>query len=188
MVIASAGEVQLEPKYDRASEVKAFDDTKADVKGLVDAGISEVPRMFHRPPDTYGETYVPSASQFSIPVIDLQGVQEVLSTRKSIVEEVRNASKEWGFFQIINHGIPASVLEDMKVRVRRFFEQDVELKKQFYTRDFPKKVTHNSNFDLLTAPTANWRDSVFCYMAPDPPKPEELPEPFRDVMFEYTIK
>ncbi|GMI64198.1 hypothetical protein like AT1G06620 [Hibiscus trionum] len=186
MVVDKAGEVLFEPKYDRASEIKAFDETKAGVKGLVDAGVSEVPRMFHQPPDTFGETYVPSASQFSIPVIDLQGVQEDGSTRKSIVEEVRTASKEWGFFQIINHGIPVSVLEEMKVRVRRFFEQDEELKKQFYTRDNTKKVVHNSNFDLLTAPTANWRDSVYCNMAPDPPRPEELPEPFRDMMFEYN--
>ncbi|KAK8548617.1 hypothetical protein V6N12_061527, partial [Hibiscus sabdariffa] len=33
---------------------------------------------------------------------------------------------------------------------------------------------------------ANWRDSVYCKMAPDPPTPEELPEPFRDMMFEYN--
>ncbi|KAK8703878.1 hypothetical protein V6N13_047521 [Hibiscus sabdariffa] len=33
---------------------------------------------------------------------------------------------------------------------------------------------------------ANWRDSVYCKMAPDPPTPEELPKPFRDMMFEYN--
>ncbi|KAE8723788.1 1-aminocyclopropane-1-carboxylate oxidase-like protein 11 [Hibiscus syriacus] len=135
--------------------------------------------MFHRPPDTFGETYVPSAYQFSIPVIDLQGVQGDRSTRKSVVEHVRTASKEWGFFQIINRGIPVSILEEMKVRVRWFFEQDVELKKQYYTRGNTKKVVHNSNFDLLTAPAANWRDTVYCKMTPDHPRPE-------DIMFEYT--
>ncbi|KAL4309171.1 hypothetical protein GQ457_01G031830 [Hibiscus cannabinus] len=185
-VVAKAGEVQLEPVYDQAREIKAFDETKAGVKGLVDAGISDVPRMFHQPPDSFGETYVPTASQFSIPVIDLEGVKEDRSTRKSIVEEVRVASKEWGFFQIINHGIPVSVLEEMKVSVRRFFEQDVELKKHFYTRDLSKKVVHNSNFLLHTTPAASWRDTICCYMAPDPPSPEELPEPFRDMMVEYT--
>ncbi|KAE8734135.1 putative 2-oxoglutarate (2OG) and Fe(II)-dependent oxygenase superfamily protein [Hibiscus syriacus] len=179
MAVAKSGEVIFEREYDRASEIKAFDETKAGVKGLVDAGTSEVPRMFHQPPDTSGETYVPTASQYTIPVIDLQGVKEYRSTRKSIVEEVRTASKEWGFFQIINHGIPVSVLEEMKTSVRRFFEQDVELKKQFYTRDFTKKIIHNSNIHLFTAPAANWRDSICCIMAPDPLNREELPEPLR---------
>ncbi|TYH27139.1 hypothetical protein ES288_A02G045600v1 [Gossypium darwinii] len=188
MVAVDAGEVQtqFELKYDRASEIKAFDEMKTGVKGLVDSGISEVPRIFHQPPDIVGESYVPSATQFSIPVIDLQGVKEDPSTHTEIVKQVLNASQEWGFFQIINHGIPLSVLEEMKVRVRRFYELDNELKKQFYTRDTSKKVVYNCNFDLHTAPAANWRDTVYFDIAPDPPKPEELPEPFRDMMVEYT--
>ncbi|XWS13821.1 hypothetical protein CRYUN_Cryun36dG0071400 [Craigia yunnanensis] len=188
MVVANTGEVQATPKpeYDRASEVKAFDDRKSGVKGLVDDGITEVPRIFHQPPDNFEKTSVPSGTQFTIPVIDLEGVKKDPITRKEIVEEVRNASKQWGFFQVINHGIPVSVLEEMKDRVHRFFEQDVEVKKQFYTRDNMKKVVYNCNFDLHTAPAANWRDSVFCRMAPDPPKLEELPEPFRDIMVEYS--
>ncbi|KAJ6356207.1 hypothetical protein OIU78_004338 [Salix suchowensis] len=32
--------------YDRQSELKAFDDTKAGVKGLVDAGVTKIPRIF----------------------------------------------------------------------------------------------------------------------------------------------
>jgi hypothetical protein len=67
------------------------------------------------------------------------------------------------------------VLEEMDAGVRRFFEQDVEVKKKFYTRDVTKRFVYNSNFDLHTAPVANWRDTFFSYMAPYPPKPEELP-------------
>ncbi|KAK8571892.1 hypothetical protein V6N12_027960 [Hibiscus sabdariffa] len=40
--------------------------------------------------------------------------------------------------------------------------------------------------DRLIRDEANWRDSVYCKMAPDPPTPEELPKPFRDMMFEYN--
>ncbi|KAE8734137.1 putative 2-oxoglutarate (2OG) and Fe(II)-dependent oxygenase superfamily protein [Hibiscus syriacus] len=148
MAVAKSGEVIFEREYDRASEIKAFDETKAGVKGLVDAGTSEVPRMFHQPPDTSGETYVPTASQYTIPVIDLQGVKEYRSTRKSIVEEVRTASKEWGFFRSL-------------------------------TMEY-------LNIHLFTAPAANWRDSICCIMAPDPLNREELPEPLRDMMVEYT--
>ncbi|RXI00057.1 hypothetical protein DVH24_030547 [Malus domestica] len=41
--------VATKTNYDQKSEVKAFDDTKEGVKGLVDAGITEVPRIFHQP-------------------------------------------------------------------------------------------------------------------------------------------
>ncbi|CAL1357790.1 unnamed protein product [Linum trigynum] len=39
--------------YDRLAELKAFDETKARVKGLVDSRITEteVSRIFHIPPD-----------------------------------------------------------------------------------------------------------------------------------------
>ena len=33
--------------YDRLRELKAFDDTKAGVKGLVDAGVAAIPAIFH---------------------------------------------------------------------------------------------------------------------------------------------
>lgn len=166
----------FDTNYDRASELKAFDDTKAGVKGLVDAGITEIPRIFHQPPDEFEKSSLITAdAKFSFPIIDLEGVKNGLVDRKEIVDKVRNASETWGFFEVINHGIPLTVLEEMKDGVRRFYEQDVELKKKFFSRDFTRKVVYNSNFDLYSAPAANWRDTLCCLMAPNPPKPEELP-------------
>lgn len=80
-----------------------------------------------------------------------------------------------GFFQVVNHGIPQSVVEEIEAGVRRFYEQEAEVKKEFYTRDPKRTVRYNSNFDLFRAPAANWRDTIFCLMAPNPPNPEELP-------------
>lgn len=171
------------PEYDRVSELKAFDETKAGVKGLVDAGIKEVPRIFHQPRDHFEKGSVSGGTDHqvsTIPVIDLEGVkQNPTTTRKEIVEKVRNASKTWGFFQVVNHGIPMNVMEEMKNGVISFFEQDVEAKKQLFSRDYTKRVVYNSNFDLYSAPAAKWRDTVFCSIAPDPPKPEDLPAIFR---------
>ncbi|KAF3456510.1 hypothetical protein FNV43_RR01162 [Rhamnella rubrinervis] len=62
-------------EYDRASELKAFDETKAGAKGLVDAGDTQIPRIFYRPPE---ENHLRESSagqtKFSIPVIDLEGL------------------------------------------------------------------------------------------------------------------
>lgn len=60
--------------------------------------------------------------------------------------------------------------------VRRFYEQDSEIKKKWYTRDGSKTVVYNSNFDLFTAASANWRDTTYCNMAPNPPIPGDLPD------------
>ncbi|XP_039040229.1 1-aminocyclopropane-1-carboxylate oxidase homolog 1-like isoform X2 [Hibiscus syriacus] len=177
------------PKYDRTSELKAFDETKAGVKGLVDAGIKQVPRIFHHPQDEMQKNSSVSDDGIpvSIPVIDLKNLKEDPGTRRKIVDKVRSASESWGFFQVVNHGIPVSVLEEMKDGVLRFFEQDLEAKKKFFTRDYStKSVVYNSNFDLYSSPAANWRDTLFSFMAPSPPMPEELPEVSRYLIIYVT--
>lgn len=55
--------------YDRLSQLKAFDETKAGVKGLVDGGVTKIPQIFISPPDTLGKGA--SNLDSSIPVIDL---------------------------------------------------------------------------------------------------------------------
>ncbi|CAN6694129.1 unnamed protein product [Malus baccata var. baccata] len=118
--------VATNTNYDRKSEVKAFDDTKG-VKGLVDAGITELHRFFHHPPESDVHYQINNsgsdseATQFSISVIDLQGLDRLDSPtkRKEIVAKVGEASETWGFFQIVNHGIPVDVLEEIRVRLVR---------------------------------------------------------------------
>lgn len=175
-----------ESKHDRKSELKAFDDTKSGVKGLVDAGVSKVPQIFISPPNTTTKNSNSTTGQFIFPVIDLQGINDIQINRKKVIEKVRNASETWGFFQVINHGIPCDVLEEMIRGAGSFHEQNTEIKKQWYTREFTKRVVYNSNFDLYSAPATNWRDTFFCIMAPNPPSLEELPPICRDIIVKYS--
>ncbi|KAL3626403.1 hypothetical protein CASFOL_029952 [Castilleja foliolosa] len=176
--------------YDRAAELKAFDDTKLGVKGLVDAGVSKIPQIFIIPQDKdiikNGSKTDTTKVNFVVPVIDLQDIGDNPISRQAIVEKIRHASETWGFFQVINHGIPIGVLDEMLSGVRRFNEQESEAKKKYYTRDFTKKVVFNSNFDLYASPAANWRDTFLTFMAPDPPEPGELPDSCRNVQIEYS--
>ncbi|KAK9993488.1 hypothetical protein SO802_023191 [Lithocarpus litseifolius] len=90
--------------YDRAKEVKEYDETKAGVKGLVDPAVTEVPRFLIHPPESLPNPMLsPATTQFQVPVIDLQGFEQ--SCRQmEIVDQMRKASETWGFFQMINHG------------------------------------------------------------------------------------
>ncbi|KAK4855575.1 hypothetical protein QYF36_008622 [Acer negundo] len=136
---------------DRASKLRAFNETKVGVKGLADVGIDKIPHIFYQPPDNFNKAPVSGDTKFNFPIIDLERVDKDPIQRKEIIERVGNTSEKWGFFLVTNHGIPVSVLEEMKAGVH-------------------------------SAPTTNWRDSMFCYMAPDPPKPKDLPAACRFVI------
>ena len=165
---------KVEPDSEIAKELKAFDDTKAGVKGLVDAGITKVPRIFYHPADNIKKASDLGYTEYTIPVIDLAKIHEDPSVRKRVVERVRDASETWGFFQVVNHGIPESTLKEMEDGMLRFFKQDNEVKKEFYTRDH-RPFMYNSNFTLYSRPSATWKDSFLCHLAPIAPKPEDLP-------------
>ncbi|KAG9441524.1 hypothetical protein H6P81_017378 [Aristolochia fimbriata] len=176
---------ETSPSYDRLGELKAFDETKLGVKGLVDAGVTKIPRIFSLPDEDLINYEAPSTLLEGIPIVDLSGV-ELEDRRKEIVKEIGEALETWGFFQVINHGIPQRVLDEMLQGVRRFHEEPEEEKKAFYSRDPKKRVRLATNFDLFQSKAANWRDTLNCCMTPDFQGPEELPKACRDIVMVYS--
>lgn len=169
----------LPDNLDRVQQLRAFDDTKAGVKGLTDSGIQKLPKIFVRPPEELPQQLTSDAQiQVQIPVIDLTGIHEA-DGRKQVIEQVRTASNIWGFFQVVNHGVPSSVLDAMINGIREFHEMDVEEKKKYYTRDPSSRVRYNSNFDLFTSKAADWRDTLGISFH-DGFQPEQLPLPCRE--------
>lgn len=168
-------------EYDRKSETKEFDDTKTGVKGLLEKGLSKIPRIFFHDQYILEKKSISARPEYSVPIIDFEGLNEDAVKRKEIFNKVKDACESWGFFQIINHGIQVSILDKVTEGIRKFHELETEVKKQYYSRDVKRKITFNTNFDLLQASTANWRDSIYFVMAPDPPEPEEIPEVCRYV-------
>ncbi|CAI9775962.1 unnamed protein product [Fraxinus pennsylvanica] len=149
-------------EYDRMQELKAFDETKAGVKGLVDAGLQKIPKIFVRPNEELEEELNYKRAQIEVPVIDMGGLEKA-GRRKQIVEEVRIASETWGFFQ------------------------DIEVKKKYYTRDNTRRVRFNSNYDLFTSRTANWRDTLsISFSDPEQIDSKEFPDSCRESALEYS--
>jgi len=60
----------------------------------------------------------------AIPVIDIAGVTQNASgaAAQQAVDEIARACHEWGFFQVVNHGVPAELIDETWQQARRFFE------------------------------------------------------------------
>ncbi|CAI9262980.1 unnamed protein product [Lactuca saligna] len=77
-------------------------------------------------------------STLSVPVIDLHTLFSTdpgSSTYSSELNKLHTAAKEWGFFQVINHGISESLLEDFKREVLSFFKLPMEEKQKLWQKE-----------------------------------------------------
>ncbi|KAJ0969151.1 hypothetical protein J5N97_022028 [Dioscorea zingiberensis] len=153
--------------FDRVKALKEFDDTKAGVKGLVDSGITTIPAIFRHP--HLHHDLSPAASHLSIPTVDLS------LPRSTVIDHIVSASKQWGFFQVVNHGIPLSAIENTISAIRSFHELPADVRSQHYTRERVGGVSYSSNLDLFRARAASWRDTVQIHMGPVRPEVDRIP-------------
>ncbi|KAG6653171.1 jasmonate-induced oxygenase 2-like [Carya illinoinensis] len=67
-----------------------------------------------------------------IPLIDLSPILSSgnVSAVEGLVSEIRKACKEWGFFQVINHGVPLEKRQRIEAAARKFFAQSLEDKRK----------------------------------------------------------
>ncbi|XBH82202.1 hypothetical protein VPH35_070900 [Triticum aestivum] len=172
---------------DRLRALKAFDHTKAGVKGLVDAGVTTIPSIFHHPLPIERTDH---DQHFTIPVIDLAaatgGTTTTPSKRVELVGAVKAAAETVGFFQVVNHGVPKAAMSEILMAVQGFHEQPREAKAPYYTRDLGRPVRYWSNFDLFQSPAAQWRDTLYMQITPELPQLEEIPPACRPIALEYA--
>ncbi|KAK4850856.1 hypothetical protein QYF36_010368 [Acer negundo] len=169
--------------YDRAKQVQQFDDSKTGVKGLVDSGITTIPRFFIHPPETLSDIKQNSTTRPDaqlIPTIDLSDL------RPSIVEKIARASRDLGFFQIVNHGIEPEILERLIGAIKGFHEQPPEIKAPVYCREMNRGVSFFSNVDLFRSKAASWRDTLQVKLGPTMPGLDKIPDICRNELVEWN--
>ncbi|MED6217058.1 iron ascorbate-dependent oxidoreductase [Stylosanthes scabra] len=70
------------------------------------------------------------SSSLALPIIDLND--------PNAMEQIGHACEEWGAFQLKNHGIPKSVIEELEMQTKRLFDLPKEQKmKALRTPDYP---------------------------------------------------
>ncbi|KAF2308408.1 hypothetical protein GH714_006877 [Hevea brasiliensis] len=122
--------------YDRLKEIKQFEDSKLGVKGLLDSGITSIPRFFIHPSETLSDLKPTTRLQTytTIPTIDIS------DQRSKVVEQVALACRELGFFQIVNHGIALEVVDRIIGAVKGFHEQPAEEKARKEVMEWDGKI------------------------------------------------
>ncbi|MQL92350.1 hypothetical protein Taro_024973 [Colocasia esculenta] len=170
-----------ESGYDRTKEVKEFDESKLGVKGLVDAGVTTIPRIFHYPASDVTTVLHDNATfpSLAIPTVDLS------LPRHRAVALASAAAREWGIFHVTNHGVPVDVVPAAVSAVQAFNELPAEAKAAYYSRELENSVTFSSNYDLHNSTAASWRDSLRMLMAPTPPDAAKIPEVCRRELLEW---
>ncbi|KAK7407471.1 hypothetical protein VNO78_09422 [Psophocarpus tetragonolobus] len=100
------------------------------VQELAKQRITKVPERYIRPNQEPSVAY-DTKSLPQVPVIDLS---KLLSEDANELEKLDHACKEWGFFQLINHGVNPSLVEYMKKDVQEFFNLPMEEKKLLWQK------------------------------------------------------
>jgi len=94
--------------------------------------------------DSRNDYLCSAVERCDIPLIDL-GRLSVDHEREECMREIAEGAREWGFFQVVNHGIPQEVLKRMQI----------EEKKVFY-QPFVSKSTQQAIFSTLSSKAYRW--------------------------------
>ncbi|XP_019420650.1 PREDICTED: protein SRG1-like [Lupinus angustifolius] len=70
----------------------------------------------------------------SLPQVLVIDMNKLLSEDATELEKLDHACKQWGFFQMINHGVNPSLVENVKIGVQEFFNLPMEDKKKLWQK------------------------------------------------------
>ncbi|MCL7043770.1 hypothetical protein MKW94_015119, partial [Papaver nudicaule] len=102
---------------------------------LIKEKITEIPDRYIRTTnlDHVHHPIDDSTAEYNIPVIDIEALlsgEPVLADSES--EKLHSACQDWGFFQVVNHGINSLLIEKLKSEIHKLFALPLEEKKKIW--------------------------------------------------------
>ncbi|MCL7037404.1 hypothetical protein MKW94_009785 [Papaver nudicaule] len=131
--------------------------------------------------------------QVTLPVINFSLLTSgSADDRSKIIQDLRNACLHWGFFMVVNHGVPESLKEELINSCMNFFDLSKEEKSVYEVENaidpcILDPIICGTNFNPASESVSFWRDYLRVLVHPvfhSPPKPEGLSE----VLSEYSQK
>jgi isopenicillin N synthase-like dioxygenase len=102
-----------------------------------------------------------------IPVIDLAGLSGNQQENSITMASIASASEDWGFFQVINHGISLALVESTQKLAREFFNLPLEDKQKY--AENPNDLIpqgYGRGFRMPESTILDWHDIFLHYFLP----------------------
>ncbi|XP_034907006.1 jasmonate-induced oxygenase 2 isoform X2 [Populus alba] len=102
------------------------------VQSLSDSGIPLIPERYVKPILQRPSVNSTASNDVNIPVIDLARLYgDDHALRATILDQISIACREWGFFQVINHGVSPQLMDRAREVWRQFFHSPMEVKQAY---------------------------------------------------------
>ncbi|CAN1746361.1 2-oxoglutarate-dependent dioxygenase 11 [Linum perenne] len=143
-----------------------------------------VPIRYIRPELELDQVFTDGSHQ--IPVIDMSKLAAVAGDDAD--EESANlhsACKDWGFFQVINHGVTEEVIQRMKLDLQEFFNQPLQEK-----MSYAQMPNNMEGFVVSEEQKLDWGDMLFIHSLPVNARNmrhwPRVPSSFRNSLEQYS--
>lgn len=133
------------------------------VQSLAESGSPVVPSRYVKPPSDR-PTDAAVASAVNIPIIDVHGFS-LHQDRDTILAQVSDACRNWGFFQIVNHGVRPELLDGVRRVWHDFFHLPAEVK-QGYANNPRTYEGYGSRLGVQKGAILDWSDYFYLHYLP----------------------
>ncbi|MED6211853.1 hypothetical protein PIB30_077582 [Stylosanthes scabra] len=128
------------------------------------------------------------AQNTTIPTIDFsQLISSNPADRSKAIQELGTACADWGFFMLINHGVPESLREEVLRASQKFYDLPDEERKQYEGGDMFAPIKCGTSFNVNVEKTFLWRDYLKCHVHPHFHAPSN-PHGFSETIKAYCKK
>ncbi|KAE8666783.1 putative ENTH/ANTH/VHS superfamily protein [Hibiscus syriacus] len=133
------------------------------------------------------ETDLPMQPE-TVPIIDFSLLtSHDPDQRSKIITQLGNACLEWGFFMVINHGVPEMLRDEMMRGTESFFDLRGEEKRQYAGKKLFDPIRCGTSFNPNVDKTLLWRDYLKIHVHPHFNAPNK-PSGFSKVLRDYCQK
>ncbi|XXG81210.1 hypothetical protein AAC387_Pa09g1904 [Persea americana] len=158
------------------------------VQSLSESGTAVIPDRYIKPPSQRPSLSSDTGCGENIPLVDLGMMEEGVEECEEVMQRISKACREWGFFQVVNHGVSPELLREAREAWRGFFHLPIEMKKAH--ANSPKTYEgYGSRLGVEKGAILDWGDYYFLHLLPKSLKNRNkwpaLPSNCRNVTEEY---